>query len=104
MGLADWMVREALYTLASSVDSRFNKKLQSIFSFSAKLSVLHFRLFTKLFSAVCKVWNVFLSTLFATLLLSTLTRALSSWAWQIIIEKKKRKKRVILCISVINNC
>src|ERR1017187_9368005 len=97
------MDKEPLYTLASSVDSRFNKKLQSIFSCWAKLSVLHFRLFTKLFIAVCKVTNVFLSTLLATLLLSTFTRALSSWAWQIVIEQKLKKKRITLCISIINN-
>src|SRR6185312_8584699 len=97
------MVSEALYTFGSPVDSRFNKKLQSIFSFVPKLSVVHLVLFTKLLRAVSSVWNAFLSTLFATRLLKTLTLARSSCALVSELKNVNKKNREILFISILDN-
>src|SRR5688500_3351943 len=97
------MVKDALYTFASASCSRFNKKLQSIFSTDAKLSVVHLRLLIKLLRAVCKVRKVFLSTLVPTLLLTTLTLARSSCASEYFISRIKQIRLINLCIFILYN-
>src|SRR5258706_10705113 len=81
--------------------SRFNKKLQSIFSAGVKLSADHFLLFMKSFSAVCKVRKVFLSTLDPILLLITFTLALSSCALQYCSINTKQIKLIVLLIFIL---
>src|SRR6185312_2673372 len=97
------MVNEPLYTFDSPVDSRFKRKLQSIFSLVLKTSLLHFLVFTKSLSAVCRLVKVCLSTVLFTRLLTTLTLARNSCAWLSLAKNNKKKNRKYLFIFILNN-
>src|SRR5688500_5787372 len=77
----------------------FNKKLQLIRSLTSKFSLVHLRLFRKVFSAACRVWKIFLSVCELMLLALTVMRACNSCALQRETDKTNKQEN-IRCLSI----